>query len=414
MPAKNAIIIGGGASGLFCAIALSRLGVRCTVLERNERLGRKLLITGKGRCNVTNNCDAETVMKNIPRNPKFLYSALQSFAPSDTMRFFEELGVKLKTERGGRVFPVSDKAQTIVSALENEAKRLGVKIINERAAELIIDNGIARGVKCKSGEYLSDRVIVATGGSSYPATGSTGDGYSLARMAGHTVMPIRAALVPMVTKESECAQMAGLSLKNVTLSLIDTKKNKVIYSELGEMLFTHFGISGPLVLTASSHMDGIENKSYAVDIDLKPALTQQQLDARILRDFSQELNRDFSNSLGRLLPSSMIPIIVKRSGIPPETKVNTITKAQRRELVEAIKRYRLHIEALRPVEEAIITRGGVKTSEVSPKTMESKLVRSLYFIGEVLDVDAYTGGFNLQIAFSEAYACAQGIVSETE
>ena len=404
----KALIIGGGAAGMFCAVCLARGGVECTVLEKNPSTGKKMMITGKGRCNVTNNCDVDTVIKNIPRNPKFMYSALHNFSPKDTMKFFEDLGVELKTERGNRVFPVSDKAATIVNALQHEMKRLGVRVLKEHVKDISLKDG-TKIVTTDKDTHFSQNVVIATGGKSYPATGSTGDGYILAQKLGHTVTDIAPALVPLVTRGGEAAQMMGLSLKNVILTLTDIKKNKTLYKEMGEMLFTHFGISGPLTLSASSHIQTMEKDRYCADIDLKPALSKEQLDARILRDFSQEKNRDIANSLGRLLPSSMIPIIIKRSGIPPETKVNSVTKEQRARLVDLLKCFRLYIDGFRPIEEAIITRGGVNVKEIDPKTMQSKLCEGVYFIGEVLDVDGYTGGFNLQTAFSTAYACAESI-----
>ncbi len=412
MNKSQVIIVGAGAGGLFSAIMLARNGVKCLVIEQNKILGKKLLITGKGRCNVTNNCDAQTVMNNIPHNSRFMYSALSSFEPKDTIRFFEELGVELKTERGNRVFPKSDRSQSIVNALIDEAKRLGVRFVKEKVLSLSQNEGSICEVVTDKSRYLCDNVIVATGGKSYPNTGSTGDGYAFAEGMGHTVTELCPSLVPIVTEESEPTEMMGLSLKNVTLTLKDNKKNKKIYSEMGEMLFTHFGISGPLVLSASAHIDRIEKNRYTVEIDLKPALSEKQLDERILRDFSQELNRDFCNSLGMLLPSAIIPIIVSRSKIPPNQKVNSITKQQRQALVNAIKCYTLTVRDFRPIDEAIITRGGVSIKEISPKTMESKLVNGLYFVGEIIDVDAYTGGFNLQIAFSTAYCAAQAITEK--
>lgn len=412
MNKSDVIIVGGGAAGLFSSVMLSRKGVKCLVIEQNKILGKKLLITGKGRCNVTNNCDAQTVMKNIPRNPRFMYSSLSAFAPEDTMHFFEELGVRLKTERGSRVFPESDKSHSIVNALVDEAKRLGVRFVKEKVLEIKQDDGRVSQVTTDKNCYICNNVIVATGGKSYPATGSTGDGYRFARSLGHTVTELKGSLVPLVTEEREVSEMMGLSLKNVTLTLWDNVTNKKLYSEMGEMLFTHFGLSGPLVLSASAHIDKIEKGRFSVAIDLKPALSEKQLDDRILRDFSEEQNRDFVNSLGRLLPSAIIPIIVSRSKIPPELKVNSITREQRLHLVSLIKNYRLTIRDFRPIDEAIITSGGVSVKEISPKTMESKLVEGLYFVGEIIDVDAYTGGFNLQIAFSTAYSAAEAISSK--
>lgn len=403
---SEVLIIGGGAAGLFAAVHCARAGFKTSIVERNDIAGKKLLITGKGRCNVTNNCDAETVLKNIPTNPRFLYSAVSNFSPDDTMDFFEQLGVPLKTERGGRVFPVSDKASDIQSALVRECKSRKVGFIQGRVGEIIVENGCAVGVRCGKDEYLGEKILLAAGGSSYPATGSSGDGVKLARKVGHTVSPVRPSLVPIVTKEKETAQMSGLSLKNVTLSVYKEDARKPAFSEMGELLFTHFGISGPLALSASSHMSGDSSGGYTLVIDLKPALDEDKLDKRIQRDLSEAKNRDFRNSLGKLLPSSMIPVIVSRSGIDGSKKVNEITRAERQRLVKLLKGYTLTFERFRPVEEAIVTGGGVSVKEIDPGTMESKLVKNLFFAGEVIDCDAYTGGFNLQIAFSTAYAFA--------
>lgn len=405
----NTIIIGAGASGLFASIIAARMGKTVLLLEHSNKVGKKLLITGKGRCNVTNNSDNNEILKNIPVNSRFMYSSLNNFSAYDTMNFFEELGVKLKTERGNRVFPESDSAAEIVNALENEVKRLKVHVNFADVKELIIEENTVKGVKTDKGDFSSDTVIVATGGKSYPGTGSTGDGYKFAKQAGHTVTKLNPSLVPLVTKEKYCADMMGLSLKNVVLTLRDKKENKVIYTELGEMLFTHFGVSGPLVLSASSHIRKMEEDRYSLEIDLKPGLSEQQLDTRLLRDFSQYPNKDFANVLRKLLPAKMIPVIISLSGIQPETKVNQITKQQRINFGKLVKCFPLTVKSFRPIEEAIITSGGVDVKEISPKTMESKLVSGLYFIGEVLDVDAYTGGFNLQIAFSTAYAAATNI-----
>lgn len=399
----DAIIIGGGAAGLMAAWAASQNGKKVLLLEKNKLLGKKLLITGKGRCNVTNNCTTEEFMANIPSNAKFLYSAYSRFSCIDTMRFFEEHGVKLKTERGNRVFPESDKAKDIVLAFERALKNDFIEIKNDRAKELIIENGGIKGVKCEDGEYFASSVLVATGGKSYPLTGSTGDGYDFAKQAGHTITPLVPSLVPIVSKESFPAEMMGLSLKNVVLSLKDSQTGKILFSEMGEMLFTHFGVSGPLVLSASAHIRKMQPDRYLLVIDLKPSLSEEKLDLRIQRDFSDNLNKDFINSLGKLLPAKMIPVVARLSGIPANTKVNQITKKQRAELVKLLKNFTITAKAFRPIEEAIITGGGVNVSEINPKTMESKLVKGLYFAGEVLDVDAYTGGFNLQIAFSTGY-----------
>ena len=391
---------------MMCAVQAAWLGHEVIVLEHEKQPCRKLNITGKGRCNVTNNCDVQTVMANIPRNSKFLFSALSRFTPADTMAFFESLGIELKTERGNRVFPVSDKAQDISGALINAARDAGVRIIHDDARSLMTENGCVKGVYGKNNEYLAERVVVACGGLSYPKTGSTGAGYSFARQAGHNVTECTGSLVPVELAGGECAQAMGLSLKNCGLTVNNEENGRIIFADRGEMLFTHFGMSGPLVLSASAHLEDIVPGKYTFVIDFKPALDEKKLDERILRDFSEIPNRDFDNSLGRLLPASIIPVIVKRSGISPAKKVNQITREERAALVHSIKALTFDVKGLRPVEEAIITRGGVDVTEISPKTMESKLCKGLHFIGEVLDADAYTGGFNLQIAWATAYAAA--------
>lgn len=400
----DTIIIGGGAAGCFAAVHAARFGKTVLLFEKNEKLGRKLRITGKGRCNVTNNSSTEEHMKNIPVNPRFMYSSFAGFDAESTMSFFEELGVPLKTERGNRVFPVSDKADDIADALAKEMKKLGVKVINKRVSKILTENGAVCGVSAGSEEYRSQSVLIACGGKSYPATGSTGDGYTLAQSLGHTVTELKPSLVPLVSPDKYCAEMMGLSLRNVTIDLMDG--NKSIYSEMGEMLFTHFGVSGPLVLSASSHIRDMQPNRYRLIIDLKPALSPEQLDARIQRDFAENLNRDFQNGIRKLLPAKLIPAVVKLSGIAPERKINGITKEERRKFGELIKAFPVRISGFRPIDEAIITSGGVSTKEINPKTMESKLVSGLFFAGEVIDVDAYTGGFNLQIAFSTAYTAA--------
>lgn len=388
----------------MAAVWAARYGKSVLLFERNANIGRKLRITGKGRCNVTNDSPTEEHLKNIPVNPRFMYSAFSMFGAEETKSFFEELGVPLKTERGNRVFPVSDNAGDIVAAFGNELRKLGVKIIHERVSALIIEDGACTGVKANGREYRSSSVLIACGGRSYPNTGSTGDGYTLAESAGHTVTELKPSLVPLVSPDRYCAEMMGLSLRNVTLSLYDGEKR--IFSELGEMLFTHFGASGPLVLSASSHIRDMQPNRYRLVIDLKPALTPEQLDARIQRDFAENLNRDFINGIRKLLPARLIPVAVRLSGIAPEQKVNGITKDQRRRFGELIKAFPVRVSGFRPIDEAIITSGGVSVKEIDPKTMESKLCRGLFFAGEVIDVDAYTGGFNLQIAFSTAYAAA--------
>lgn len=400
----DVIIIGGGAAGCMAAVQAARLGKSVIVFEKNERLGRKLRITGKGRCNVTNNSPVEVHLNNIPVNSRFLYSSFAGFDSADVMNFFEELGVPLKTERGNRVFPVSDKADDIADALAYEMKNLGVKIINKRVSALIIEENICVGVIAGKEEFRSASTLIACGGKSYPNTGSTGDGYTLAESVGHTVTELKPSLVPLKSPDKYCAEMMGLSLRNVTLKLYDGKK--LIFSELGEMLFTHFGVSGPLVLSASSHIREMMPNRYHIEIDLKPALSPEQLDARIQRDFAENLNRDFINGIRKLLPAKLIPVAVKLSGIAPEMKINSITKEQRHKFGELIKSFPVRISGFRPIDEAIITSGGVSVKEINPRTMESKLVPGLFFAGEVIDTDAYTGGFNLQIAFSTAYSAA--------
>ena len=388
----------------MAAVYAARYGKSVLLFEKNDNIGRKLRITGKGRCNVTNDSPTEEHLRNIPTNPRFMYSAFSMFGAEETKSFFEELGVPLKTERGNRVFPVSDNAEDIVAAFGRELKQLGVKIVHKRVSSLIIEDGACVGVRAGGEEYRSGSVLIACGGKSYPNTGSTGDGYTLAKSAGHTVTELKPSLVPLVSPDKYCAELMGLSLRNVTLSLYDGDKR--IFSELGEMLFTHFGVSGPLVLSASSHIRDMQPDRYRLVIDLKPALSPEQLDARIQRDFAENLNRDFINGIRKLLPAKLIPVAVRLSGIAPEQKVNGITKEQRRSFGELIKAFPVRISGFRPIDEAIITSGGVAVKEIDPKTMESRLCRGLFFAGEVIDVDAYTGGFNLQIAFSTAYAAA--------
>lgn len=405
----DSIVIGGGAAGMMAAVTAAQNGRKILLLDKNELLGKKLLITGKGRCNVTNNCDIDTLMRNIPANGRFLYSCFNQFSSKDTMDFFENKGVALKTERGNRVFPVSDKSSDIVSALVKALRTNGITVKKEKVTGLIIENGECRGVRTKKEDIYSETVLVATGGMSYPQTGSTGDGYDFAGDCGHTVTDLVPSLVPIVSEEKYCTEMMGLSLKNVTLSLIDTDNGKVLYKELGEMLFTHFGVSGPLVLSASSHIRKMESDRYRLSIDLKPALSAEKLDVRLLRDFADNQNKDFSNVLHKLLPAKMIPVVVKLSEIPQDTKVNQITKEQRQGLIKILKEFTVSVRCFRPIEEAIITSGGVSVKEISPKTMESKIVKNLYFAGEIIDVDAYTGGFNLQIAFSTGYVAGLNI-----
>jgi len=410
---NSIIVIGGGASGMMAAIIAAECGGRVTVLEKNDRLGVKLRITGKGRCNVTNECTLDELMRNIPGNGKFLYAAFRAFAPSDTIKFFENLGVPLKTERGGRVFPVSDRAADIAEALGRRMRELGVVVKKARALEILTEDGAVRGVKTDAGELDCDSVIICTGGMSYPKTGSSGDGYRMAAKLGHTIVEPKPSLVALETDDDCCPRMQGLSLKNVTLTAFDNSGRR-IFEELGEMQFTHFGISGPLVLSASAHMRDFKTGGYSVKIDLKPGLDEKKLDQRILRDFEKYSNRDFKNSLDELLPRLMIPVIVERSGIPGETKVHSITRQQRLGLVKLLKGFTLNITGPRPIDEAIITSGGVSTREINPSTMESKLTKGLFFAGEVIDVDAYTGGFNLQIAWSTAVLAGRHAAGQKE
>ncbi|MBE6548679.1 MAG: NAD(P)/FAD-dependent oxidoreductase [Ruminococcaceae bacterium] len=404
---RRVAVIGGGAAGMMSAIFAAESGADVVLFEKNDRLGKKLRITGKGRCNVTNQCGINEFMQNVPTNPRFLYAALNRFEPSDTMDFFEGCGVKLKVERGRRVFPQSDKAQDIVNALHDRCRSAGVNIINRGVRSLCIEDGVIVGVNDGQLTHECDAVIVCTGGKSYPQTGSDGDGYKFARSAGHTVTPLIPSLVPIVADTPVCARMQGLSLKNVTLKIVTADTKKVVYEDFGEMMFTHFGITGPLVLSASAHISDIEKGKYTALIDFKPALDEQVLDTRILSDFQKYQNKDFINALGDLLPLKAIPQIILKSGIDERKKVNSITREERRELVRAIKEFEIPLLRFRPIDEAIITKGGVSVNEITPKTMESKLVSGLYFAGEVLDLDAYTGGYNLQIAFSTAVVAGE-------
>ena len=399
MISKKVLVIGAGAAGMMAAGTAAQLGAKVTLLEKNPRVGRKVMITGKGRCNVTNHCDVPTFIANVPVNGRFLYSAASHFSPEDVMAFFESLGVPLKTERGNRVFPVSDKAVDIVDALRAFVLDSGVTIINETAKALILENGEVVGVKGEKENYYADSVIVACGGKSYPLTGSTGDGYLFAKQAGHTIVPLKPSLVPLESSDTDCKSMQGLSLKNVSLKIIDNNSNKEIYSDFGEMLFTHFGISGPMVLSASSHIREMPPNRYRAVIDLKPALTEEQLDKRLQKEFQQNANRDVSNAFSGLLPRKIIVPVLKRWGVPFDKKCNVITREERHALCNLLKGFTIPLNGFRPIEEAIITSGGVNTAELNPKTMESKLIAGLYFAGEVIDCDAYTGGFNLQIAW---------------
>ena len=399
---KKIVVVGGGAAGMMAAIFAAEQGAEVTLLEPNERLGKKLNITGKGRCNVTNNADIETLMANTPKNGKFLYSAFSKFDGRDAMAFFEKIGVPLKTERGNRVFPVSDRAFDVSGALERKLKALKVALVRDRAVSLGIAEGAVSEVVGEKRTYPADAIILATGGVSYPATGSTGEGHRMATEVGHTVTALQGSLVPLKEQGNLCARMQGLSLRNVSLTVFENDKK--IYTDFGEMLFTHFGVSGPLVLSASSHMRKFDKKKYRLEIDLKPALDEPTLDKRILSDFEKHSNSDFCNALNDLLPQKLIPVLVELTGIPEHQKVHDITKEQRRELLRLLKHFPVEVAGLRPVTDAIITSGGVKVSEINPTTMESKVVKGLYFAGELIDVDAYTGGFNLQIAWATGRA----------
>ena len=401
---RDVIVIGGGAAGMLAARAASLAGASVTLLERNPKLGRKLYITGKGRCNLTNHCSVEEVLANIPGNSRFVTGVMHRLPPAAVMDLFESLGVQLKTERGNRVFPQSDKAADIIDALVAELRRCRVTVVQDRAMRICCEGGRVTAVEGENGTYPCRAVVLATGGASYPLTGSTGDGYTMARELGHSIVTPRPSLVPLEIREEFCSAMQGLSLKNVTLKVKNSKK-KVVFQEQGEMLFTHFGISGPLVLSASACMRDFDREEYTAVIDLKPALDEQKLDARLVREFTERSNQDFQNILGGLVPRLMVPVMVELTGIAGNIKGHEITKGQRRRLLEVLKGLTIHIIGPRPLSDAIVTAGGVSVSQIDPKTMASKCCNGLYVCGEVLDVDAYTGGFNLQIAFSTGY-CA--------
>ena len=401
----DGIVIGGGPAGMMAAVTAAADGQRVLLLERNERLGKKLLITGKGRCNVTNDCSVQEILQNIPRNGRFLYSALNAMPPENVIDFFNNRNCILKTERGNRVFPVTDKSASVLDCLESSLRDSGVVVLNERAGEILTSDDRVTGVACGDHRYNCNWVILATGGVSYPATGSTGDGYKMAEKLGHTVMPLEGSLVPLASDDSACGDMQGLSLRNVAVKLVDAN-GKLLYKDFGELLFTHFGVSGPTVLSASAHLKG---DSCTLYIDLKPALDISKLDARILRDLGQYQNRTMENALTDLLPRSMIPVVLRMLNISTAMQANSLKKEQRRALVELLKAFPVAITGKRPVEEAIVTSGGIKVSEIDPKTMESKLVKGLYFAGEIIDCDAYTGGFNLQIAWSTGFAAGTAV-----
>lgn len=416
------VVVGGGPAGILASISAARSGDEVILIEKMDKLGKKLLITGKGRCNITSSLPMEEFIKNIPGNGMFLYSAFNNFTNEDIIKMLEEKGVKTKNERGNRVFPVTDKAGDVLAVLVSYLKELNVEIkTNTVAKEILVEDATAKGVKVqengKEKNIEAKKVIIATGGKSYPVTGSTGDGYKMLEKLGHTVTKIRPSLIPLVAYEQkECQNMQGLSLKNVKIKFIDNTKNKVIYEDFGEMLFTHFGVSGPTILSSSAHLLRYKNieillarKNIKLKIDLKPALSEETLDNRIQRDFNEAKNKQFKNSLFELLPKKIIPTIIKNSKIDEERKVNQITKEERKNIVKQIKNLEITIKDFRPIEEAIITAGGINVKEVNPKTMESKLIKGLFIAGELLDVDAYTGGFNLQIAYSTGYTAGKNI-----
>lgn len=407
---KKVVIIGAGPAGMTAAYSASQNGIDVVLVEKNERVGRKLLITGKGRCNITNNCEVEELIANVNTNGKFLYSAFYTFTNDSVMEMFESLGVRLKTERGNRVFPESDRAMDVVDAMARLIKRKNIKLVTGKTVKDIKEkNGKVESVVLSDGkEIKADAVIIATGGASYQRTGSTGDGYRLAEKLGHKITPLKPSLIGLEIQEDFVYKLKGLSLRNVAINVY-RKKNKKIYDDFGEMEFTDYGVDGPIIKSASCIMRDLSKESYKISLDLKPALDHEKLDKRVQRDFQKYINKRFENSLSDLLPSKMIPVVVELSGIDPATPVNSITKEERRNLVNTIKNMEMHVKRYRPMEEAIVTSGGVKTSEINSSTMESKLVEGLYFAGEVIDVDAYTGGFNLQIAFSTGYLAGMSI-----
>ena len=400
MNVPEIIVIGGGPAGMMAAGAAAEYGAHVTLVEKNAKLGRKLAITGKGRCNITNNCDENDFISNVTANPRFLYSAIHHFNAFDTVAFFEEHGLSTKVERGNRVFPVSDNAHDVVDTLSEYLDGLGVEVIRSEVKGLIIEEQAVKGVRLPDKELYADVIIVACGGMSYQATGSTGDGYRFAKSAGHTITPLLPSLVPLVAEDRDIPLLQGLSLRNIGVKLIDKLTGTQVYDDFGELLFTHFGLSGPTILSASAHMRSMSPGRYQVQIDMKPALDQDMLDKRILRDFSEFANKDIGNSLSKLLPKKLIPVVLERAGIDPHTKCNTLTVEKRHALRDTLKNFTVTVHAFRPINEAIVTHGGVDVKDINPKTMESKIVRRLYFAGEVLDLDAYTGGFNLQIAYS--------------
>ena len=406
---NKVIVVGGGPAGMIACGTLAEKIPEVILIEKNKFLGKKLRITGKGRCNITNSADIEDFINNVPTNPRFLYSAFYSFTNDDIVSLLNSLGVKTKVERGGRIFPVSDSAKEVADALKKYALKKNVRLINAEALKILTDENRAVGVKTDRGEFRADAVVMATGGKSYPLTGSDGKGMLMCREAGHTIITPKPSLIPIVTNEAWVSDLMGLSLKNIEISVYN-KKNKKIYSDFGEMLFTHFGISGPVVLSASAHMKNLEKEAYTITIDLKPALDEEKLDKRICRDFEEFKNKYLINALDELLPKALIPVVISLSGIPPHKEVNSVTREERHSLIKIIKALTLKVKGFRPIEEAIVTSGGINVKEIDSSTMESKIVKNLYFAGEMIDVDAYTGGFNLQIAYSTGYLAALGII----
>ena len=411
------VVIGGGPAGMLAAISAAKSGNSVTLLEKNNILGKKILITGKGRCNITSSLDISDFINNIPGNGRFLYSAFENFTNEDIIDLLKSEGVKVKEERGNRIFPVSDKAEDVRAALERVAKKSGVQVkLNSKVDKIEVEENKVKRVVCDNEKYDADKVILATGGRSYPLTGSNGEGYKIAEKVGHTIKPVRGSLVPLLADKEVCSRMQGLSLRNVGITMFDLEKDKKIYSDFGEMLFTHFGVSGPTILSGSAHLlryknvdKKISDKKVVLKIDLKPALSMEQLDARILRDFTEVKNKQFKNSLDKLLPKKMIDVVIDKSKINPDKHVNEITREERLNLVKLLKNFEVRIDGFRPVDEAIVTAGGINVKEINPKTMESKIISGLYFAGEIIDVDAYTGGFNLQIAYSTGFTAGQNL-----
>lgn len=411
------VVIGGGPAGMLAAISAAKSGNSVTLLEKNNILGKKILITGKGRCNITSSLDISDFINNIPGNGRFLYSAFENFTNEDIIDLLKSEGVKVKEERGNRIFPVSDKAEDVRAALERVVKKSGVQVkLNSKVDKIEVEENKVKRVVCDNEKYDADKVILATGGRSYPLTGSNGEGYEIAEKVGHTIKPVRGSLVPLLSDKEVCSRMQGLSLRNVGITMLDLEKDKKIYSDFGEMLFTHFGVSGPTILSGSAHLlrykdvdKKIADKKVVLKIDLKPALSMEQLDARILRDFTEVKNKQFKNSLDKLLPKKMIDVVIDKSKINPDKHVNEITREERLNLVKLLKNFEVRIDGFRPVDEAIVTAGGINVKEINPKTMESKIISGLYFAGEIIDVDAYTGGFNLQIAYSTGFTAGQNL-----